>query len=292
MSGQFPDPSSAVGAVPAPILPSVERLVRRRAGELATERPRRRIVLASSMGGVAVAAACAVLVLVLGSTSGGGLLSPQRAVAAVAQSLESNGVLHWVRQGDTVRSSGPTDGGSSSQQSERVETRTEEDWIDLETGDAYHVTTVLAAGRRAARNWESWSAPGVLWVRTPDPEGAEAAVSRLPRPEGPDALTIADEVRRVLDRAGRGQAEIAEAGEEGGMPLVVVTDRSAGGEQRVWVTREASPQVVKLVTMRDNERAGELVTSTMTTQTWEVLPRTAESLRHVQVPPDVAAVKP
>jgi hypothetical protein len=288
MPGQFPEQSS----VPAPIFPGIELLVHRRATEIATERPRRQLVMASSMGGVAVAAACAVLVLVLGSPSGSGLLSPQRAVAAVAESLESNGVLHWVRTGEAVRSEDRADGGAAPSQPESLETRVEDAWVDLESDESHHVTTVTLAQGGSVKTIESWQTSNVVWVRSPGLKGDAAVASRLPRQERVDIPSVADEIRLILDRARRGQADIADAGASGGTPLVVVTDRIEGQEQRVWVTRDPNPSVARLVTVKVDDRTGGRVTTTMDTQTWEVLPRTAETLRHVEVPPDVTGATP
>ncbi len=262
------------GVLPDAICPGIEVLVHRRATELITPRPRRRVATASSLGGIAVAAICAVLVLVIGSPSGSGLLSPRQAVAAVAETLGGNGILHWVRSGDLV---------ASPDQADRPGTLLEEEWTDLATGDS-HLVETRTPSEGEPQKWVRWIAADGEWVAlAPDPVGVPR-IQLKPRFAGQDAATAVEAVRSLLQRAEQGDAEIAAGGEEGGRPLVVVTERREGAARRVWITREEQPQVVRSEIAVDSRNASRAITTTTTTKTWRVLPRTQKSLAAVEIP--------
>lgn len=262
------------GVLPPAICPSIEVLVHRRATELIAERPRRRIAMASSVGGVAVAAVAAVLVLVLGSPSGGGLLSPRQAVAAVVQSLESNGILHWVRV---------TKPGAESPAAWPERTDTEE-WLDLSDGDSYVIAKARRRGSAEPEVRVRWVESGLEWEQV----GRPGANSPTVRQAGPAGTTAVDEIRETLVRADRGENEIAAAGEHAGRPLVVVTERRSGIVRRVWITREDLPQLVRSETTITTRNAEQTITTT--TSTWQVLPRTAELEAEIEIPTDAKRV--
>lgn len=261
------------GAPPAAICPGIEVLVHRRATELIAERPRRRIVALSSAGGVAVAAVCAALVLAIGSPSGGGLLSPRQAVAAVVQSLNGDGILHWVSE---EKVTGPQ--GKSPWQ-ERTDN---ELWLDLSNGDSHTVTKTYYRGTSQPESRTAWVASGVLW----DLQGAGPTIRRA----AAVSVTAIDELRATLERADRGEGEIAEAGEHDGKPVVVVTERRDRTVRRVWVTRDDVPQVLRSEVTVTSRNAPEPVVLTTTTMTWQILPRTPETLANVEIPTDAKRV--
>lgn len=268
---------SPPGVPPAAICPGIEVLVHRRATELIPERPRRRRALLSTAGGVAVAAICAVLVLVIGSPSGSGLLSPRQAVAAMVQSLNGDGVLHWVREEQV------TGGQSSSGWPERIES---EEWLDLSSGDARTITKTYGAGAAEPETRVVWSASGVLWTRF-EGDGDQAT---LRRGATVTSSTGIDEIRATLARADRGESEVADAGEHAGHPMVVVTERRERITQRVWITREDVPQLVRSETAVVSPNAPQPIVTTSTTTTWQVLSPTPETLADVQIPTDAKRV--
>lgn len=268
---------SPPGVPPAAICPGIEVLVHRRATELIPERPRRRLAVLSTAGGLAIAAVCAVLVLVIGSPSGNGLLSPRQAVAAMVQSLNGDGVLHWVREEKVT--------GAGNQQAwpERIES---EEWLDLSSGDA---RTIIKTYRSAASGPETsvvWNASGVLWIQT-DGDGDS---STLRRSATGSSTTGIDEIRATLARADRGESEIADAGEYGGHPLVVVTERRDRITQRIWITREDVPQVVRSETTVPSRNTQQPIVTTSTTTTWQIVPRTPDALADTQIPTDAKRV--
>lgn len=257
------------GVPPAAICPSIEVLVHRRATELIAERPRRRVAAWSSVGGVAVAALCAVLVLVIGSPSGNGLLSPRQAVAAVVESLNGDGVLHWVRRADVTGAPDPSTPSATVEQT----------WTDLASGDSHTIRTGQQGSART-----SWVEDGREWSALPDTADGSPRVRPLPRSTDTSLVSVVDEMRMLLDRADRGQAEITSAGERNGAPLVVVTDRTERSTRRVWITRDATPELVRVETTVVSPNASEPIVSTSTTEIWQVLPRTPEALADVEIP--------
>lgn len=269
------------GAPPAAICPGIEVLVHRRATELIAERPRRRIAALSSVGGVAVAAVCAVLVLVIGAPSGSGLLSPRQAVAAVVESLDGNGILHWVREGELVE---------SPDQADRPGTIAVEEWTDLSTGDSHAITT------RTPRDGTSqtrltWKTSDTEWFALAGGTSGELTIKRDPGQPGDEAvLSAVDDVRALLQRAEQGQAEIAPGGDDGDRPLVVVTERRGQNLQRVWITRNGIPQVVRREDTVVSRNAPRPIVTTTTTKTWQILPRTPETLTDVEIPTDAKRV--
>lgn len=274
---EFPPP----GVLPDPICPGIEVLVHRRATELVTKRPRRRIAALSSVGGVAVAALCTVLVLVIGAPSGSGLLSPRQAVAAVVDSLEGDGILHWVREGELVESPDDVD---------RPGTIVEQEWTDLATGNSHLVTTRTPSdGPPQTRT--VWMTPDVDWVALSTGASEGPLVRQLPRRPGqPEALTAVDDVRSALERAAQGAAEIAPGGDEAGQSLVVVTERREGLVRRIWLTREEQPRVVRSETTVTGGNSPRPIVTTSTTKTWQILPRTPEALADVEVPTNAKRV--
>lgn len=267
------------GVLPPAICPSIEVLVHRRATELIAERPRRRIAMASSVGGVAVAAVAAVLVLVLGSPSGGGLLSPRQAVAAVVQTLEGNGILHWVRE---ERVSG-TENPDPAAVPERTNT---EEWLDLSDGDSHVIAKAYVRGESEPQVGVRWVESGIEWEQDGRPGADPPTIRRT----APVSTTAVDEIRETLIRADRGENEIASAGEHAGHPLVVVTERRSGIVRRVWITREDVPQLVRSETTVTTRTAAQPVVSSTATRTWQVLPRTAEALAEVEIPSNAKRV--
>lgn len=272
--------------MPEPILPGVEMLVRRRAAELAAKpprRPRRRLVI-SGMGGVAVAAVCSVLFLVIGSPSGGGLLSPQRAVAAVIQSLEGTGVLHWVQRGDLKE---------TPEQFVRPGTQVEELWVDLTSSDHHLIQRKYPAGEPPSR-WETWRESGLEWTGMPIGVGGRTVAKQLTRTPTVGQRSIADELLTILERGSRGEAEVTEVSGHDGVPLVLVTDRQARVERRLWISREVIPRVVQsssTILARRDRRDRRAVTITKQTLTWQILPHTAATLADVEIPPTVDRIR-
>lgn len=251
--------------------------IRRRAATTAavSAGPQRRRWLAVSTAIVAAVAATIVLALPFGGGTQG-VMSPSRAVAAVARTLQSDSVLHWVQ---STKGPGPV-------------TR-EEQWIDLRTGDRHVSTTV--EGNPSAPS-ESWVSAGQLWVAVPvrSPDG-QRTIRRIPTGDEPTGRAIApitgiDGMRQLLGQAARGEAEVSDAGDLDGVPLVVVTGRVSGVERRTWITREPEPRVVKSTTAVESSRSAAPVTSTTVTTTWDVLPRTDARLARVALPPDADRV--
>lgn len=251
--------------------------VRRRAATTAavSAAPQRRRWMVASTAIVAAVAATIVLVLPFGGGTQG-VMSPSRAVAAITRTLEGNSVLHWV-----TTTEGPDPA-----------TRVEQ-WIDLRTGDRYVSTTV--EGDPSAP-LESWVSGGQLWVAAPVrlsdggrpilrvPSSGATADGALTPP------TSIDGVRQLLERAERGEAEIADDGDLGGVPLAVITDRVRGGVRRTWITREQDPRLVKSTTAAKSSRSVTPITTTTVTTTWEVLPRTEARLALVALPSDAHRV--
>lgn len=272
-------PFPAALPTPEPILPSIEALVRQRASELVpTPKPRRRLVLASSVGSLAVAACCAVLIMVLGSSSSSGWLSPQRAVAAMADTLDGNGILHWKWRGDLVE---------TPEQFERPGVEVVEAWIDLESGESRRVTTKIPADGSPLETLRTWATPDARWTEMPSASDGARSIKRFDRhPGGPDPTGDA-EVLEVLDRARRGEATISTGGEDSGVPLVLITYRSEAFTRRLWITRETTPRVVRSTTEVPARRNRPAATIESRTETWEVLPRSAANLAQVALPPDV-----
>lgn len=235
----------------------------------------------SSVGGVAVAAVCAVLVLVIGSPSGSGLLSPRQAVAAVVQSLNGDGILHWVREQKVAGAP------SGSAWPDRIDT---EQWLDLSNGDSHTVTTTYRRGVSQPESLTHWVASGIEWEkwdRVPGRGGGEPLTIRRSTFVGSTAV---DEIRATLERADRGEGEIAEAGEHAGKPLVVVTERLNRAVRRIWITREDVPQLVRSETTRTLRASSPPIVTTTTTKTWQILPRTPEALADVEIPTDAKRV--
>lgn len=259
----------------APIRPEVEALLRRRASAAAAHRPRKRMV-ATGTGAAIFAVCAAALILTLGSPSQNGLLSPERAVAQVAQTLDGQGVLHWIRRGNL----------SSSDSS--ATTLVEDQWTDLATGNSHTTRTELLPSGEASSTLQTWAASGRLFMTVPSGADGSPRIREIPGPvthrPGPfSAIESIADVRATLERAERGEADIADAGEDHGVPLVVVTDRSLDAELQTWITREADPRIVKIVATV--LRAAGAVTTTTVTQTWAVVPQTAGALANVALPP-------
>jgi hypothetical protein len=266
------------GVLPPAICPSIEVLVHRRATELIAERPRRRIAMASSVGGVAVAAVAAVLVLVLGSPSGGGLLSPRQAVAAVVQTLEGNGILHWVREGDLVE---------SPDQADHPGTIVEDEWIDLSNGNLHRIDTRTPRGEEP-RTRLVWRTSAADWFALPSDASAGLTIKRDTASAASE--TVVDRVRTLLQRAEQGAAEIADGGEDRGRALVVVTERRGQDVQRLWITREGDPEVVRTETSVVSRNAPRPIVTTSRTTTWQIAPRTPEALADVEIPSNAKRV--
>lgn len=268
-------------APPAAICPGIEVLVHRRATELIAERPRRRILALSSVGGVAIATVCAVLVLAIGSPSGSGLLSPRQAVAAVVQSLDGNGVLHWVTEGDLI---------ASPDQLDRPGTVVVDEWTDLATGNLRRVTTQTPRdGQPKTRT--VWKTPNAYWFAVPSAANGGLTIKReFGAPSQQGMLSASDEVRALLQRGEDGMAEIVAGGEDRGRPLVVVTEREGQIVRRVWITRDGDPEVVRSETFVPSQNAPRPIVTTTTTKTWQILPRTPEALTNVEIPSDAKRV--
>lgn len=265
------------GVPSAAICPGIEVLVHRRATELIAERPRRRVMTLSTMGGVAVATACAVLVLVIGSPSGSGLLSPRQAVAAVVQTLNGDGVLHWVRVEKV------TGAPSGSPWPERSDI---EQWLDLSNGNSHTVTETYRRGASQPESNARWIASGSEWEAVPGPRGAPLTIRRSMSVD----ITPVDDLRATLERADRGESEVAEAGGPAGVPLVVVTERRDRVVRRIWITREEIPQLVRIEAVSTGRDDSQPIVTTATTTSWQVLPRTPEALADVEIPTDAKRV--
>lgn len=276
-------PFPAALPTPEPILPSIEALVRQRASELVpTPKPRRRLVLASSVGSLAVAACCAVLIMVLGSSSSSGWLSPQRAVAAMADSLESDGILHWVRRGQFADRRASLD---------RPGMEVIEQWIDLSTWNAHQVTRKAQGAAGESNTAETWQTGDALWVRLDGPEGQSTGLKKfaVPPVDHPEDRAGSD-LSVLLGRAEQGQVSVSEAGEHDGVPLVVIADRTDRHVRRFWITREERPRVVRSSTEMPARDSQPAVTLTEETVTWEILPRTDDNLARVEPPTDARKV--
>lgn len=268
------------GVLPDAICPGIEVLVHRRATELVPERPRRRVAALSSVGGVAVAAICAVLVLVIGSPSGGGLLSPRQAVAAVVESLDGDGILHWVREGNLVE---------SPDQAARPGTIVEEEWTDLATGDSHLVATRTSSDAQPQTR-VTWRTSDARWFSLSPGANTALTIQRDHLAQGQGTLTAVDEVRGILQRAEQGLSEIAAGGEDRGRPLVVVTERHDQDTRRVWITRDGDPEVVRSETTSATRNAAQPIVTTTKTKTWRILPRTPEALSEVGIPTNAKRV--
>lgn len=266
------------GVLPPAICPSIEVLVHRRATELIAERPRRRVAALSSVGGVAFAAIAAVLVLVLGSPSGNGLLSPRQAVAAVVESLDGDGILHWVREGDLIE---------SPEQADRPGTIVEDEWIDLSNGNLHRIDTRTPRGE-PSRTRLVWKTPTADWFALSRDASTGLTIKRDLRASG--TTTVVDEVRALLRRAEQGSAEIADGGQDRGRPLVVITERVGETVQRLWITREGAPEVVRSETTAVSRNAPRPIVTTTRTTTWQIVPRTPEALANVEIPSNAERV--
>lgn len=267
---------SPPGAPPAAICPGIEVLVHRRATELIADRPRRRVATLSSVGGVAVAAVCAVLVMVIGAPSGSGLLSPRQAVAAMVQSLDGDGILHWVSEEKVSGVRNPA---------AWPERTVHEQWLDLSSGDSHTITETYRAGSSAPERRGEWIGSGIEWSAMLT-EGEALTIHRKSTPLG----TAVDEIRATLARADNGESEIAAAGEHAGHPLVVVTERRGEYTRRVWITREDVPRLVRVEASGTGSSSSPPIVTTTTTSTWQILPRTPEALTDVQIPTDAKRV--
>lgn len=271
-------PFPAALPTPEPILPSIEALVRQRASELVpTPKPRRRLVLASSVGSLAVAACCAVLIMVLGSSSSSGWLSPQRAVAAMADTLESDGILHWKWRGDLVE---------TPEQFERPGIEVGEKWVDLATGDSHRTVMQIEADGGGSETWRAWVTSDAYWVEMANAD-ATRSVKRFSRAPDDRGQSGNADVLEVLDKAERGEATVADGGEENGVPLVVIVDRHEVYTRRFWITRESRPRMVRSTSEVPARQDRPAVTIESRTETWEVLPRSAANLAQVALPPNV-----
>lgn len=266
-------------AEPGPVLPELESLVRRRTAKLARARaPRRRAAVSAATAAVATCLATAFLLVL---PSGNSFASPQETVAAAARSLDGDGVLHWVRRIDVRRSPATTPNDQPT-----PPTTVEHEWIDLDTGDWHRfVDSPEPKVGRSAIVDNIWVERGIRWfaLRVPSDGPGPVLVRGAGSQSGQRTGTVIDEVRDALSRAEDGTAEVSESRTDEGTPLVVVTHLRDTGKLRLWITRERHPRLVRSVSTIEGEGRG-LITSTTTTEVWDVLPRNPAALEHVRIP--------
>lgn len=264
---------------PDPLLPQVELLVHRWATDAARTRRPCRLRVASAVAGAVTT--CLAVTFLLVAPSGNSLASPQHTIAAAIETLDGRGVLHWVRRTDYPRPF------SAAGMRWASPLGIEHEWIDLATGDLHRVANRPPNGR-APRHRELWIERGTEWFTLPMPtDGPGPMIRRRPLQQPgrkPRQGNIAAQVRSVLALAAQGRTQVSAERSEDGTPLVVVTDRNKHRETRIWLTREDVPRLVRWTTTIPTRNPGRLVTTRTTTETWEILPRTAAALANVRIP--------
>lgn len=215
-------------------------------------------------------------------TRGGqSFLSPEAAVAAAAEGLDRDGILHWSFSASS-KPSGPL----------------LDQWVDLKTHATYTIyppqkrsapgvgpTKAWYNGQRTFRSlWPTWD------MRAPD---GRRIVMRTVRRRGERILitsTPISQLRDLLSAASRGEAKLLPAPDEGGVPVVRV-EKSTTHEQgtmteTTWMTREAVPRQLRTVNRFTPAGGGRQITEVIINVVrWDLLPRTPEHVAKVQ-PPD------
>lgn len=254
-------------------------------------RGRGRWTLGVATAGLAATALLLASLLPGGRPSPAGLLSPEQAVAAASDNLESEGVLEWV----------DFQGVGALRGRKQVGTQISR-WTDLKTGDRREVqTSIYGPTERAVVS--TWSIGRTTWLdegEVSKSDGRRIVRKRVSRqPPGPpeDSLTPVMQLRRDLQRAAEGKLAIQDAGVIDNVPAVLIVDVQEFFTKRTWISRESSPRVLRTeittVCMRKLEGrcrpdmprtvyAPSVVESR--TLRWKIHPRTSEALEKTRVP--------
>ncbi len=256
-------------------------------GEARPERARqrrRRFWLGGAMGGLAAGAVAVAAVLPSSGPAPARVLSPQEAVAAAVTNLDSDGILEW------------TDVQGAAAQDPQKPGFTVTRWIDLRTPtdhSEFHrdVYEHPSMGRKvvSARLWNvgrtNWLDEGQVSKRTGKPIVRKTVVDQPPVADRYQNSPV-DRLWKTLARAAEGKLPIRDAGILDGVPVVEVLDKREGFSTRMWISKEASPRLLKSryrVAPPDGIR-GEWTGGETKTLVWKIHPRTPQYLAKVKAP--------
>lgn len=261
------------------------------AGRVTSPRPRvRRVVFGGGVGGLAITAAVAISLAGWLPGAGDSPLSPQEAVAAVADDLRAGQIVHW--RADQEQLNPP-----SSPFGRRI-VGTIDVWSDTRTGASHMRLDFPSLDHNPAFDdesgqLESWfDGDRTTWTSSPAPKGTEkpsrTKVGKIvsPKPLRTDVVgNPLDDVRRSLDQADRGKATFTSEGTWHGSPVIKVTTRDAQTTSSTWIARTKQPRLLKTV-VDSRYPDGSFLSHTVTTTTvWDLYPVTDESARRrVAVP--------
>lgn len=248
---------------------------------------RRGLWLAGATGALAAGAVAIAAVLPSAGPAPARVLSPEQAVAAAAVDLDSDGILEWT----DVQGAAVDDPDSPGTRIER--------WVDLRTADhsEFQSQTVTGPGGRprslSASLWNvgrtNWMDEGERSKTTGKRIVRKTVVDRPPAAER-FRRTPVDQVRRDLQRAAAGKLPMRDAGEIDGVPVVEIVDERNTFSRRIWISKEASPRLLKgSYTMSCPPKlrcpADVSMTSESETLVWKIHPRTPQYLAKVRPAP-------
>lgn len=239
-----------------------------------------------SLPGLAIATTFAVIFALAfmpgrATRNGTPFLTPEAAVAAASISLKADQILHWRYTMGSVN---------------RTHRAAREEWFDLGTGaNAVIIPNASTGGRNSpSRTWYN----GRRTTRVQWPSRAFSnsddrwVIVRTVRRRGEKVAERDNPIsalRKLLAAAARGEAELAAAPPENGVPVVRV--RQVKRHPRVTIvtttsfTREATPRHLRTVnSFRSPDGTPNSEPVELRVQTWELLPRTPENLAKVQPP--------